>query len=53
MVYLKNFSLLSERQEHDILYYEETRQIYNNNYYPLHLFSQKEFKIISLCILHI
>jgi predicted ATPase len=47
MVYLKNFSLLSERQEHDILYYEETRQIYNNNYYPLHLFSQKEFKEID------
>ena len=37
MVYLKNFTLLDELQEHDIVCCEEIRRIFNN-YYPLHLF---------------
>lgn len=46
MVFLRNFTLLDELQEHDIVCYEERRQIFNN-YYPLHLFSTKEFKNID------
>lgn len=46
MVYLKNFTLLDELQEHDIVCYEEIRRIFNN-YYPLHLFSTKSFKNID------
>ena len=41
MVYLKNFTLLDELQEHDIVCYEEIRRIFNN-YYPLH-FPSKTF----------
>ena len=47
MVYLRNFELLDEMQEHSIVCYEETRRIFNN-YYPLHLFSTKEFKNIMI-----
>ena len=46
MIYLKNFTLLDEFQEHDIACYEEVRRIFNNNY-PLHLFSTKYFKYID------
>lgn len=46
MVYLKKFVLLDENQEHDIVCYEEIRRIFNN-YYPLHLFSNKSFKNID------
>ena len=46
MIYLKKFVLLDELQEHDIICYEEKRQIFNN-YYPLHLFSKKKFKQID------
>ena len=31
MIYLKNFTLLDEFQEHDIAWYEEVRRIFNNN----------------------
>ena len=46
MVFSRNFTLLDELQEHDIVCCEERRQIFNN-YYPLHLFSTKEFKNID------
>ena len=46
MVYLRNFVLLDEIQEHNIVCYEEVRKIFNNNY-PLHLFSPKDFKYID------
>lgn len=46
MIYLKNFTLLDEFQEHVIACYEEVRRIFNNNY-PLHLFSTKYFKYID------
>lgn len=46
MVYLKNFNLLDDIQEHNIVCYEEIRKIFNN-YYPLHLFSNKFFKYID------
>lgn len=46
MIYLKNFTLLDENQEHHIVCYEEIRRIFNN-YYPLHLFSNKSFKNID------
>ena len=46
MIYLKKFELLGVQQEHRILCSDETRQIFNN-YYPLHLFSTKEFKNIN------
>lgn len=45
MIYLKNFDLLSEIQEHN-LNYEEQRKIFNN-YYPLGLFTSKEFSHID------
>ena len=44
MTFLRNFTLLDELQEHSIVCYEERRQIFNN-YYPLHLFSTKEFSM--------
>lgn len=46
MIYLRNFTLLDEMQEHGIVCYEEIRRIFNNNY-PLSLFSSKSFKDIS------
>lgn len=46
MKYLKKFELLDEMQEHKISFYDETRQIFNS-YYPLHLFSSKDFKYID------
>lgn len=46
MVYLKTFTLLDDIQEHNIVCYEEIRKIFNN-YYPLHLFSNKSFKYID------
>lgn len=46
MVYLKNFTLLDEIQEHNIVCSEERRRIFNSNY-PLSLFSSKSFKDIS------
>lgn len=46
MVYLKTFTLLDDIQEHNIVCYEEIRKIFNN-YYPLHLFSNKSFKYIN------
>lgn len=46
MIYLRNFTLLDEIQEHNIVCYEERRNIFNN-YYPLHLFSSKSFKEIN------
>lgn len=46
MVYLKNFTLLDEHQEYNILRYEEIRKIFNN-YYPLNLFPTKYFKHID------
>lgn len=46
MVYLKTFTLLDDIQENNIVCYEEIRKIFNN-YYPLHLFSNKFFKYID------
>lgn len=46
MIYIKNFTLLDEQKEHDIVCYEEKRRIFNNRY-PLHLFSSKSFKHID------
>lgn len=46
MIFLRNFTLLDELKEHDIVCYEEIRRIFNN-YYPLHLFSTKSFKNID------
>ena len=45
MIYIKNFTLLDEMQEHYILTYEEQRKIFNNSY-PMNLFSSKLFKNI-------
>lgn len=45
MIYLKNFTLLDEKQEFGILL-EDRRTIYNSNY-PLGLFSSKQFKTIE------
>jgi len=45
MVYLKNFKLLNEMQEHDI-YGIETRTIFNS-YYPLHMFVNKQMENIE------
>lgn len=45
MIYLKNFTLLDEKQEFGILL-EDRRTIYNNNY-PLGLLSSKQFKTID------
>lgn len=46
MIYLKNFTLLDENQEHDIVSSKDVRRIFNN-YYPLRLFSTKGFKNIN------
>lgn len=42
MIYLKKFNLLDVIQEHDIVSYQEIRRIFNN-YYPLGIFSRKDF----------
>lgn len=46
MIYLKKFQLLDSIKEHDIVCYKERRKIFNN-YYPLHLFSTKDFEKIE------
>lgn len=46
MIYLKSFSLLTEKQEHFILSDKEQRKIFIN-YYPMGLFSQKKFEEIK------
>mgnify|MGYP004536472711 FL=1 len=46
MVYLKNFTLLDDYQEHCVVCYEERRKVFNS-YYPMHLFSNKSFKNIK------
>ncbi len=46
MIYLRNFTLLDDQQEYAIAAYQEQRRIFNN-YYPLHLFSSKEFQNIK------
>ncbi len=46
MIYLKKFALLDEYQEHNLMSFEEKRQIFNSNY-PIHLFSKKDFKNIT------
>lgn len=46
MKYLKSFTLLDEHQEHNVVCYEETRNIFNN-YYPIGIFSRKNFKYIE------
>ena len=46
MVYLKRFELLNDIQEHNIVCGLDTRNIYNN-YYPLHIFSSKNFEEIE------
>ena len=42
MIYLKDFNLLTERQEHDILL-KKAMNIYNGAYYPFGIFPKKEF----------
>lgn len=46
MVYLKSFNLLDEMQEHDIVCYGEQRKIFNS-FYPIHLFTMKQFEEIN------
>lgn len=46
MVYLKKFNLLDANQEHDIVSYQEIRRIFNN-YYPIGIFSRKDFYEIN------
>lgn len=43
MIYLKNFTLLTDRQEHDIVFGKEIRRIFNS-YYPIGLFSSKDLR---------
>ncbi len=43
MIYLKKFTLLTDRQEHDIVFGKEMRRIFNS-YYPIGLFSSKDLK---------
>lgn len=45
MLYLKEFTLLDEKQEHAVACYEERRTIYET-YYPLRLFTSKQFQKI-------
>lgn len=45
MIYLKKFSLLDENQEYEITW-QEQRKIFNH-YYPLNIFTKKEFQNIS------
>ena len=42
MIYLKKFNLLDVSQEHNIVSYQEVRRIFNN-YYPIGIFSRKDF----------
>ena len=44
MIYLKNFKLLNEKQEYNIICYEEPRKIFNNTY-PFHIFPLKSFSL--------
>lgn len=46
MIYLKKFKLLDEYQEHSIVFYEEKRNIFNT-YYPIGLFSMKDFSDVE------
>lgn len=46
MVYLKSFNLLTEHQEHFLLFEKEQRKIFNN-YYPMGIFPQKRFEEIK------
>ena len=46
MVYLKSFTLLDDIGEHNIVCGKDIRRIHNN-YYPLHIFSNKDFKDIA------
>ena len=46
VIYLKNFTLLNDIEEHGIVVGEERRKIFNN-YYPLNIFPNKEFEDIE------
>ncbi len=46
MIYLKSFTLLTDRQEHDIVFGKEIRRIFNS-YYPIGLFSSKDLKELT------
>ena len=46
MIFLRQFELLNEQQEHNIITYQERRNIFNN-YYPIGLFSKKNFNEIK------
>lgn len=46
MIYLKKFTLLTDRQEHDIVFGKEIRRIFNS-YYPIGLFSSKDLKELT------
>lgn len=46
MIYLKQFELLNEQQEHSIVFYQERRRIFNS-YYPIGLFTQNNLKEIK------
>lgn len=46
MIYLKQFHLLNEQDEHNILCYEETRRIFTSTY-PISLFTRKSFENIE------
>ena len=48
MVYLKNFTLLDELQEHDIVCYEEIRRIFNNYYQLIFFIIYSKAKIIKV-----
>lgn len=46
MIYLKSFDLLTESQEHGIVFGQERRRIFNS-YYPIGIFTQKDFYEIT------
>lgn len=46
MIYLKSLSLLSSRDEHNILTGSDTRRIYNSSY-PLNMFPQRQFDTVN------
>ena len=46
MIYLKSFNLLREIDEHNLVFGVERRNIFNN-YYPIGLFSIKDFNEIE------
>ncbi len=46
MIYLKKFTLLTDKQEHDIVFGKEIRRIFNS-YYPIGLFSSKDLKELT------